>query len=606
VITPATEVIPDNCLAATKATGSASSILFEADEAVDVTAANLLTSAFVYDAGGALYTDITTELNTDVLPVQLLPAVPAAQDALYIGHSDVLWDRMDFELISIAMADVGYSLEAYDGSWRDMNPDLVIDLGGTIRFNIASLCPSIATGLTVRVYYSQTDTYEDCTVAWDGTTSYITTTGTLGQVAVSLTESDYMVGAEWRPVIGLSPTDTTTNFTTDGYVSYGVMPKMQGFDWVKGTVNSVEAYWLRFRVTSVAGAPVPPTVDRVKITEGGQYIEVGATQGRTITDPSIIGTGLASQSVTSALPNVVDQSGSITVDGDTWTEVDNFLASSAIDKHFTTAINDDEYLVFTFGDGTNGKMPPSASSIIPAYRVDAQTDGNVGADSVVINRTGISLVSSVTNYLPASGWQEKQGHDLADIESMKIIGPASLRAMSVSAPIDIESKAVDWVDDTGSSPVIRAQVIEEGYGLKTVQVLLVGAGGAVLSSTVRDALELYYNDPDTGIMLANHEAYVDNYTQNTIAITVQVTGITAGLSYQVQNQLAAYLLPTAVDDDGNWVWDFGGTVAHSRLEAETYKANAAITNVTVTNPAADVVLAATELPIAGAITVVIV
>jgi hypothetical protein len=609
--TPLTEIIPDNALAATKPAGATAATVFETDEAVSVQATNLLTACFSFDDGGAAYTDITASVNVGAAPVALLPAVPAIGDMLYIGHADVMVDRLDFGTVSIPMADVSaYVWEVYDGSTKDGNPDLVQDLGGTIQFDVDVLLGADnAAGSTVRVYYNPTDSFEDCVSTYAGGKNIITTAGTLGQIAVSLAEEDYTVGTLWRPITDLIVEDTSAGITTAGYLSFAV-PKFQTLQWQTFEVNAVEAYWIRLRVVAIGGGPIPPTVDRILITGGEQYVAVAATQGRTINDAGTNSTGAANQSVLSANPNVVDLSGAVSVTTgaitEAWTRVANFLASGPLDKHFTTTEDDEEFIVFAFGDGVTGKVPPAASTILPSYRIEAETDGNVGANTIVVNRSGLSLITSVSNLIPASGWAAKQGHDAADIENMKIIGPAALRAITVSAPIDFESKAVDWTDDDGASPVIRARAVEEGYGIKTIQLLVVGAGGALLSSAVRADLQDYYNNDDDGVIIANHQATVDNYTPQTIAITVEVTGITAAQAFQVQNQLTAFLSPVSQDDSGNWVWAFAGTVAHSRLEAETYKANSSISNVTVTAPAADVVLGANALPAPGAITVVII
>ena len=58
---------------------------------------------------------------------------------------------------------------------------------------------------------------------------------------------------------------------------------------------------------------------------------------------------------------------------------------------------------------------------------------------------------------------------------LKILGPASLRTLGKAiTPSDIETLAVQFTSPTtGSSVVSRAKAIEETYGVKTIELLVV-------------------------------------------------------------------------------------------------------------------------------------
>lgn len=598
-----TEVIPEEAVFSTRAQGSDASIPFQVDEAVSVQGADQIDGAFIFDESLGVYTPVTFQVNNAGFPFSPFPGVPAVGDMFYFGHESVLFDRGSITGISAAGSDIEFGLEFYDGSWKDTNPGTVADLGGTIRFRINTLLgPNDRSGAVVRVYLNETDVYEELVSTYAGGENFITTTGTLGQVLVSTDPTDYTIGAEWRPI---ESTDNFPTGSTEGSVSW-VLPKEQGSNWIKGSVNGQEAYWMRLRVISLGGVPVLPVWDVLSISAGGQYVEVAATQGRVVSDPDSTGTGLPDQVIKTARKEVVDDSTVVLIDGAEWVEVDNLLASGPLDKHYYTRWDVDEYTEIRFGDGITGAIPGAGSVRSVSYRVDATEDGNVGSGTIIQNTSGISYLTAIRNFIPAAGWQRKEGYDQADIARMKVLGPASLRALTASAPMDYETRAINWTDtDTGATPVVRAKAIEEVYGLKTIQLVTVGAGGAYLSGTMRSALDRYFNDDDDGVGVANSEVTTDNYIQKVIAVTVQVWGLTPGNEYKVQSQLAAFLDPLAQDSEGNWIWAFGGTVSHSRIESEVYKADSTITDVLVSIPAGNIALGSRELPVAGVIGVVI-
>lgn len=91
----------------------------------------------------------------------------------------------------------------------------------------------------------------------------------------------------------------------------------------------------------------------------------------------------------------------------TWEEAptDNFLESSASDKHYTIDIDAFGGGTIRFGDGVNGYIPELGSSNI---RVTYRTGGgsisnNISAGSITEIKTTSSLVTSVTNTLAPSG-----------------------------------------------------------------------------------------------------------------------------------------------------------------------------------------------------------
>jgi predicted phage baseplate assembly protein len=343
---------------------------------------------------------------------------------------------------------------------------------------------------------------------------------------------------------------------------------------------------------------------RLRIDEGDQYLKHTGTQGQTaVDDPAASATGLASQQVVTSKADVIEGTLSVTVDEGAgpvpWSEVEDFLTSSTTDRHFTVAFDEDGRATVTFGDGSSGKIPPQGvDNIAMEYRYGASDDGNVGAGTVTQNRSGVALISNVTNPRPATGWVMADGATEADLERVKVAGPASLRTRDRAVTADdCEELAVLWVDDDGESPVVRALAIEEAFGPKTVQVVVVASGGGVLPTATLSDLEDYFNgvpaEDLAGVLVLNNQATVDNYTPVPVPIDVTVQG---GDKATIEAALLTYLTATATKDDGSYEHTFGGKVFRSKLINVVFEADSDVVDVTLTTPASDVQLAADELP----------
>jgi hypothetical protein len=80
---------------------------------------------------------------------------------------------------------------------------------------------------------------------------------TLGTNAANITFAfEYYNGSAWATLTGVS--DATTNLTGDGTISFTTPT-----DWATVSVNSVTAYWVRFRVSNVPVSPTSPAADQV-------------------------------------------------------------------------------------------------------------------------------------------------------------------------------------------------------------------------------------------------------------------------------------------------------------------------------------------------------
>lgn len=515
--------------------------------------------------------------------------------------------------------------EYYDGDWTKVAPtsvDKTHAIGQLLVELNTLLGTSERTGATVRVQLNETTAYEELTSlwgdpsgAWAEDRNYVLTTGLLGQTTPSEIADDYSVGSDWSEFTNLD--DGTAELTADGAMTFD-LPQTVTENWIETEVDGYEAYWIRFRIIEVGSITIP--VFRYgRLDMDKQYVLVVGTQGRTQAEELGTSDGSANQRYETSQDNYIDDSLAPTVGVEEWIVVDNFLSSLPTDKHCIVELGEDDRATLVFGDGVTGKIPPNAEDIAAEYRFGANLDGNVGADTVVVNKSGLTYVNSVWNPRAAAGWAEAQGASEESLERAKILGPASLRTRPVAVgPGDVEQQTLDFTAADGSKPYSRARAFEEGFGPKTIEVVVVVKGGGQATTAQLEELDEWFNGdpwahpPVEKHLVANQEVTAVNYTQKTIDITATVYGnVTAAA---IRTRLSQIFQPEALKEDGvTYEWEFGGKVPSSRIAHEIFKTDDSITDVDITEvngvtPPADmdVTLAARELPALGTATITVV
>lgn len=588
---------------------------------VEVSGANFVTeSSLIWAVYEWSSTDYATKANTDSDEFTPWSSFNDGH-MLYFCHHHIQWNKFSIVVGTTPAADFAGIWEYYDPTYSNAYPDSVTDQGGTIKFGTNSLLGTAeAEGWTVNVTYNPTGATENCGRSWSGSENYIETRGLLGQSTVDTDPLNYTITTEWVPLPNL--TDGTNGLQQDGDVTYD-LPMTEDERWTRVSLNDVEGFWLRFRPVEAGGSPVAPDLDRINIgQEGFQYFPFNATQGESVLNEIIgSGNGQPSQAFSLLQSPVLDDTLVLAVDETgsgnwvVWTAVQNFLNSTTTDRHYKFEIDTEGIATVTSGNGTNGRVFPTGTDNIRAnsYRIAADIDGNVGARTIKGNDTGIPYVQEVWNPMSAIGWSEKDGASETNLEQLKESGPASIRNQEKAVhPNDIARVVVDeYRTADGSKIVERAFVVEEAYGPKTVQLVVVGSGGSFLTAEQLADIDLYFNGdkyatpPVYGHLLLNHEVTTVNYTPRSIDVTVQVVG--KGITViQIQNAISAYMNPLTTNDDGSYAHLFGGRFAVVMLDCAIADVSTAITNVHRTVPSADVMLGPRELPAPGTLTVTVV
>lgn len=612
----ATTTVPARSVFATEATATVEAIEYENLEEETTARSDQMSAVWAVEAGVAA--DDTVAANA---PANWIPwATPAVGDMIYFGHDDLFFDDLSVVVVAPG-SDLTGVWEFHDGNWYDDAPDSVTNLGATLRMSIEGLLgdpASTRAGLRVRVTYNRSGAYEDVTSTFAGGANVVTTTGFLGQTVPSTDPADYTVGTLWHEV-DLSA-DTILDWTVAGTKHIAITPPWSSERlWTKGIITDAvlgdhESCWLRYRIVAVGGAPTSPTLERTRIDQGKLYQLLTIYQGRTREDdPLGTSDGSASQSFTvTRYPVIDDDTLSFAVSALDWARQDNLLSSDALAEHFEVDFDDDGRASVTFGDGTNGKIPPGASIISSRYRTLKEgQNGNVGAGMIIVNRSGAGWIESISNPQAAVGYAAREGSTKDDLAKAKRVHPARLRSQerAVTAP-DVEALVTDWIDPvSGSSPIARVLTIEEGYGPKTIEAVCVAKGGGALAPGVLDDIEEYFNgvtgDPThRGRVLLNSQLVATNYVAKTVNVTATVTG---GNAAAIETVLRGYLDPEALDDGTppSYRWAFGATVFRSALIALIF-AVPGVRNVTIATPGIDVVLASRELPKAGTLTITVI
>lgn len=502
--------------------------------------------------------------------------------------------------------------EYYDGDYAKVAPDTVNNYAPG---QLLVVCNSLLgtedrTGTIVRVQLNETTAYEDVEVLYAGGNNYIITTTWLGQTTPSTDPDDYSIGSAWSEFSDSS--DGSAVLTSSGQLTF-TFPQSVTENWTTSELNGVTAYWLRFRIISVADIEIP-VFQYVQIDQGKQYVLHSFTQGRTLLEDTLGSSdGSANQRFTTTKDNYISNTMEVQVDGEVWTKVNNFLTSLPTNKHYTVELGEDDRATIVFGDGQTGKIPPTGVSNISAeYRYSANLDGNVGADTITNNKSGLTYINSLTNPRQAAGWDAGDAADKASLEQAKIAGPASLRTQEVAlGPDDVVYLTQHFVDSGGAKPYSRALVIEEGFGPKTMELVVVVKGGTQATALQLTALDEYFNGdayshpPLPKRVVSNQEVTSVNFAEKVIDVVAIVYGTITVEA--VENRLAQIIQPEALKIDGvTYEWEFGEDVPVSRISHEIFETAETISKVVVTAPASDVPLSSRELPVLGTVSITIV
>ncbi|RTL27583.1 MAG: t4-like baseplate wedge [Rhodocyclaceae bacterium] len=207
---------------------------------------------------------------------------------------------------------------------------------------------------------------------------------------------------------------------------------------------------------------------------------------------SFVSTERAHQQFRLSRAPYVDESLVIATPAGAWTEVRNFLASKATDRHYTTVIDALDRCTFRFGDGRNGAIP--VGDIDASYKTGGGSVGQLIAgalsvlESTVFDVEGIPVTITVANPVKTDGGIDRESDAL-----IKLLAPESIRVPgSTIAREDFEIVARQVPGVARALMLARRQdpsvLFNEGF------LFVVPEGGGAPSTTLLDAVAAQFGD----------------------------------------------------------------------------------------------------------------
>lgn len=619
---------------ATRSTTGSAPVMFEiVDGPIEVTNTGAWT--FREDDGGTL--------SAPAWPWSPFAGSPvvAVGDAFYIGHPSAMFSAFRQNVTTIGLFERPTIVWEYPDDRRELPPGSVTDLGASIRFDVHELLtggqfhaigqPLNAGGALVRVRCLTTGEEETIAAVYASGTHTITSSA-LGQGVISSNLGDYRVSADWIPLPG--QVDGTVNVPGALWASWqlsGVVrwthPDGPDRRWARATVDGVEAFWIRGRVVGVGGTRGVAAVLDAPIEDAATVwtVRAQARQGEAVED--VLGSwpfGPDQRPVLSRGPVMAIDA--VTVAGEAWDLVDSFLRAGPSDRVVRVREEPDGSWMLSFGDGERGALPVGGGAVVVRYRVGGDISGNVGAGELRVDRSGNGKIRNLRNPIAADGWAAAEGSTAEDLELLRDRLSAHLATLGGAiGPEDYGTLAEGFRDTLGSQVVARAIPIEEGHGLKTVEVVCVGVGGAVPTADELAQVEAYLNGEVVGVervgglVAANTRAVATAYAPQIVNVTAVLRVLRGfGATAQDAGELAirAALSPLArrlsrsadgrIEESAAYLWRLAGDVELAAVTTRVALAVPGFVDLAISIPAANPTLGARELPTPGTISLSVV
>lgn len=229
----------------------------------------------------------------------------------------------------------------------------------------------------------------------------------------------------------------------------------------------------------------------------GNYLyTVSAVQGTSV-EGELVGSsdGTASQQFKLTYSPVIRDSVELLVNEgsgfEPWVRVDNFVDSGPSSKHYVLSITNDDEALIQFGDGTLGKIPSKFdSSIYANYRVGGGTQGNVGANKVVVMETNLAVVDSTFN--PEGAYE--YGQDKETVEEIKVNAPRYSEVKWGALTLQ------DFADVVllNFPEVIFANSERDSGDIDSIHIYLLTKDGATVSSTLKAEIDSFFDENEGG------------------------------------------------------------------------------------------------------------
>lgn len=217
------------------------------------------------------------------------------------------------------------------------------------------------------------------------------------------------------------------------------------------------------------------TVEEARIAAGDLTGSITFVQGvNRSTD--VVSDGTVFQKIVLAEPSVIQDTITLTVDGDVWTEVASLTYADANDKSFSVQYDENGIATIQFGDGNSGRVPTNGSVISIAYRTGGGIEGNIALSElsgrVQGSRELVLPISHVTVTVVNDEERGSGGEDAETISHAKLWIPAWVRANGRAVTeSDYDALGNAFSDPVYGSPAFtKARLKQEIPELNTVVI----------------------------------------------------------------------------------------------------------------------------------------
>lgn len=232
---------------------------------------------------------------------------------------------------------------------------------------------------------------------------------------------------------------------------------------------------------ALAGGTIPAGMDPPSV-----ILQVENSQNSTELFTS---TGIGNQEYRLNDTPYLDDSAIISAADGAYTEVDNFLSSTATDRHYTTVVDENDRVTVRFGNAINGTIPQGTITFV--YKTGGGAVGNVEPNSVV--RADVSYTDAfgnpqsvtVSHTDAASGGANRQS-----VEGIRAAAPESIRAINRTVAredFEINAKKVAGV----SRALMLTSNEREGIAENTGQLHIIPDGGGMPTDALKTAVHTF-------------------------------------------------------------------------------------------------------------------
>lgn len=301
-------------------------------------------------------------------------------------------------------------------------------------------------------------------------------------------------------------------------------------------------------------------LEEVTIIAGGLSATGTVEHSKTHDEPDTELDGSPNQSVRLSQIPFLDGSlvsangGYVRVEGLDYTEVDNFLNSTAADRHFTVSVDESDRAFLLFGNGINGIAPQGTLQV--RYKTGGGTVGNVEAGSIkeIVGTFTTIGGSPVTITVSNPDGPTVLGTDRETVEQARVNGPASIRANTRTVSrTDFEDNA-RLVDGVARALAITKNEDPTVVSLENrTNVYIVPTGGGAASDETKSAVLTMFTE--TRPVMTTHSVQVLGAVYKTFNIVAWVylaSGAVASTVRQaIQDTLEEWFEPTISDTNSD-------------------------------------------------------